>query len=168
MHSAQALTILLRLRLEETGLGGRSTVNGSGEGRRILARLGAGVGFLVFMNVAGMYLNLWGNVPDYSTPGEAFASIPLLGAHVAIAIAILANISITVISTFRPQNRHLRPVVALAVGFAALAVFSGVEFTFYGGDDLFSMTMEIGFAGLISVTAYMLFVVTRQLKTSAQ
>ncbi len=121
-----------------------------------------GMTFLIFMNLAGMYLNLWGNVPNYSSPAKAFGSVPLLDAHVAIAIAILVNIGVTTLSAIRPENKQLRPIAVIAIAFAALAVFSGVEFTFNGGNDVFSMTMEIGFAGLITVTAYVLFMVARR------
>lgn len=139
-----------------------------GRRRNPLIALWVGMTFLIFMNLAGMYLNLWGNIPNYSSPAKAFGSVPLLDAHVAIAIGILINISMTVIATLRPENKALRPIAPIAVAFAALAVFSGVEFTFGGGNDIFSMTMEIGFAGLITATAYVLFVVGRRMRTPIQ
>ena len=132
----------------------------------MLIALWLGVTFLIFMNLAGMYLNLWADVPNYSSPVKAFASEPLLDAHVAIAIAIVVNVSFTVISALKPENRRLRPAAAIAVTFATLAVVSGVAFTFYGGNDLFSMSMEIGFAGLVGTVVYVLFKVAGQKASS--
>ncbi len=162
-NAAQVLTTLLRSRA--TGGMDLSGVTPKDQGRlrSRLTALWLGMAFLVFMNLAGMYLNLWGDIPNYSSAAKAFGSVPILDAHVAIAIAILANISLTVVAATKPENKRLRPAVIAVVVFAALAVFSGVEFTFGGGNDVFSMTMEIGFAGLISATAYVLFVVGRQM-----
>ena len=117
--------------------------------------------FLIIMNLAGMYLNLWGNIPDFSSAAKAFGSIPLLDAHVAFAIAIAGNVALFTIRAIRPPGRQFRPIATMAIGFAALAIFSGVEFTFNGGNDVFSMTMEIGFIGLVAVNAYVLFAVGR-------
>ena len=130
--------------------------------RRAIVGTWLGLVFLVLMNIVGMYLNLWGNIPDYSSAAKAFGSVPLLDAHVLIAFLILANLALLMMQALRPGNRQFLPIGIIALAFASLAIFSGVEFTFFGGNDIFSFTMELGFVGMVGSVGYVLFVVGRR------
>ena len=142
-------------------MGSATSPDDQRRGGRVLVAVWLGATFLIFMNLAGMWLNLWGDVPSFTSGGKAMGSVPLLDAHIAIAFAIVGNIVLMIMRAIKPQGKLFRPVAASAASFAALSIFSGFMFTFNGGDDVFSFTMEIGFVGLVGVVAYALFLVGR-------
>ncbi len=122
--------------------------------------------FLVFINMAGMWLNLWGDVSSFSEGTKAMASVPLLDIHIIIALAIVGNLALFIRNALKPQGKPFRPIATIAASFVALSIFSGAMFTFNGGKDVFSFTMEIGFVGLVASVGYVLFLVGRARKAS--
>lgn len=125
-----------------------------------------GLTLLIVINLAGIWLNLWGNVPSFNNGGKAIASVPLLDFHIAIALGIVANLALFTRNAIKPQGKPLRYIAVIAWSFAALSIFSGTMFTFTGGKDVFSFTMEIGFVGLVGVVGYVLFVAGRMRRAS--
>jgi heme A synthase len=111
--------------------------------------------------MVGMWLNLWEDVSSFSDGTKAMASVPLLDIHIIIALAILGNLILFVRNALKPQGKPFRPIAAIAGSFVALSIFSGAMFTFNGGNDVFSFTMEIGFVGLVASVGYVLFLVGR-------
>ena len=112
---------------------------------------------LVAQNLLGMHLNLWLDFSHYSSTLKAFSSFPTLDIHVAVGILILSIASFRVWWSYWPENRPFRPASILILVFAIVAFLSGVMFTFYGHDDIYSFTMEFGFGGLIFSAAILIY-----------
>ncbi len=117
---------------------------------------------LVFQNLMGMYINLWFDFSRYSSISKAFASFPVLNLHVAVGALILMMTMGRFILGFQPQFRAIRTPSILLFIFGILAFGSGVEFTFFGHNDLFSFTMELGFGGIVASTGYLIFITSKQ------
>jgi len=113
---------------------------------------------LVLQNLLGMYLNLWLDFSSYTSVPRVFASVPTIDFHVAVGIVILSIASSRFALSFLPQQRAFRVPSIFIFLFAVLAFGSGVEFTFFGNDDIFSFTMEIGFGGIIISVAALIYV----------
>ena len=116
---------------------------------------------LVAQNLFGMYLNLWLDFSRYSSIPSVFTSAPAIDVHVALGILILAITSGRLAIGMLPQYRALRTPSVLIFIFALLAFTSGVTFTFYGNDDLYSFTMEIGFGGIVVSVAFFLYLANK-------
>jgi len=116
---------------------------------------------LVTQNLLGMYLNLWLDFSKFGSIPKVFSSVPTLDVHVAIGVLILTIASGRLALGLLPQGRPFRIPSIFIFIFALLAFISGVEFTFFGHDDVFSFTMEIGFGGIIVSVASLIFVSAR-------
>ncbi len=137
-----------------------------GAGRYTMLAPWLGLTFLIIINLAGIWLNLWGNVPSFSSGLKAMGSVPLLDFHIVIALGIVVNLALFTMGAIKPQGKPFRPIAVMAWSFAALSIFSGIMFTFNGGNDVFSLTMETGFVGLVGVVGYVLFAVGRRQGTT--
>ncbi len=113
---------------------------------------------LVLQNLLGMYLNLWLDFSNYGSVPKVFASVPTIDIHVAVGLVILSIASSRFAVSFYPQQRAFRVPSLFIFIFAVLAFGSGVEFTFFGNNDLFSFTMELGFGGIIVSVAALIYV----------
>ena len=116
---------------------------------------------LVAQNILGMYLNLWLDFSRYGNTTMVFSSVPTIDVHVAVGILILSIASTRFALGLLPQNRpFMIPSIFIFI-FALLAFLSGVVFTFFGHNDIFSFTMEIGFGGIIVSVASLIYVSAR-------
>lgn len=116
---------------------------------------------LIAQNLLGMYLNLWLDFSKFGNIPKVFSSVPTLDVHVAVGVLILSIASGRFAMGLLPQNRPFRIPSTFIFIFALLAFFSGVEFTFFGNDDAFSFTMELGFGGIIVSVAALIYISAR-------
>lgn len=123
---------------------------------------------LILQNLMGMYLNLWLDFSNYSSLPKVFSSVPTLDFHVAVGVLILSIASSRLGVSLLPGGRPFMVPSFFIFVFAILAFASGVEFTFYGNNDLFSFTMELGFGGIIVSVAGLIYVGTRLQRMKAQ
>lgn len=113
---------------------------------------------VAFQNILGMYLNLWLDFSRFSSVPKAFASAPMLDFHVAVGILILTIASGRFAAAFSPKARPFLVPAFFIFIFAVVAFASGVVFTFFGHHDIFSFTMEFGFAGILVSAAALIYV----------
>ncbi len=123
---------------------------------------------LVTQNLLGMYLNLWLDFSKYPNMPKVFSSVPTIDLHVAIGVVILSIASGRFALGLLPQGRPFRIPSIFIFIFALLAFLSGVEFTFFGHNDVFSFTMELGFGGIIVSVASLIYVSARLQKMKGQ
>lgn len=125
--------------------------------RSIFAGAVLGVALLVSQNLMGMYMNFWVDLSIFSPIIKAFTSEFVLDAHVAVGVVIVSGTFSQVVLANRSGNRIQRIPAISAFTFSLVAFLSGVEFTFGGGDDIFSFTMELGFVGVFASVATILY-----------
>jgi cytochrome b561 len=116
---------------------------------------------LVAQNLLGMYLNLWLDFSKFSSVPKVFSSVPTLDVHVAVGVLIMSIATTRFALGLLRQNRPFRIPSIFIFIFALLAFASGVEFTFFGQNDIFSFTMELGFGGIIVSVASLIYVSAR-------
>ncbi len=117
---------------------------------------------LVVQNLLGMYMNLWLNMSNYSSIPKVFSSVPTIDVHVAIGVLILIIATGRVAVSIQPKNRRFLVPSVFIFLFAIVAFASGVEFTFFGNNDVFSFTMELGFGGIIVSVSALIYLVFKQ------
>jgi len=120
---------------------------------------------LIAQNLMGMYLNLWLDFSRFSSVSRVFAGEPTLDAHVLVGGLILSLTFGRFVIGFRKEYRPFRTPSILLFLFALLAFGSGVEFTFFGNNDIFSFTMEVGFGGIIGSAAWVIYLADKLQRT---
>ncbi len=123
---------------------------------------------LVLQNLMGMYLNLWLDFSNYSSVPRVFAAVPTIDFHVAVGGLIVTIASARFALSLLPSGRPFRIPSVFIFVFALLAFSSGVEFTFFGHDDVFSFLMELGFGGIIVSVAGLIYVAFKMQRMKGQ
>ncbi|MEM0159916.1 MAG: SHOCT domain-containing protein [Candidatus Micrarchaeaceae archaeon] len=136
------------------------------EGRMIAMLLMIQVFLLVIQFILGMWINLFAPAINSSLPQPpmgfmmlAMFSVPEIMVHMAIGI-LIGILSLMIIASSLLRGSRLIAGLAVTNGILTiLAGMSGVSFLFGGmQNNALSFTMAIGFIGVVSTNAGMLYV----------
>lgn len=127
--------------------------------RRLL--IGAMVVFvlLVIQNGIGIFLNLYVRVSDSQSYSGVFAAMfasPAGWLHSVVAVLLLVASGAAIGFARKTEDAPLRWISIAVLASFAVAAYSGFHFV-ANADDLYSLTMELGFLGMVLGEAAVVF-----------
>jgi hypothetical protein len=132
------------------------------ERRRMLGLVAGMFGLLALQNLAGIWLNLYVSVRDTTSYDGVFPAMFASDAgavHAIVGLLIGGNAILALARTWSWSDSGPRWVAAISLLLVAVASYLGFHFVQSGGDDLYSLGMEIAFMGIVLCQAALLYLV---------
>ncbi len=112
------------------------------------------LGLLIFQFILGMLINLYVTIPKVK-PYTVFHHFGLILFHADIGLTLLSLSILFFINTLRKRKSIILGLAGTI--FILIAFMSGIVFVLFGTQNIFSLTMAIGFIGSILIYAYAFF-----------